>query len=144
MIKKFRNKEKVFDYLKKTFSKSKIILIRGSSAKKPIKNFSDIDVEIYSNNPRKPYYEIVFIRDMPVLISAYFYKFKKGDILKTPNNIKIINGEYNKSIKPDFSKEPYNNKEKIKRECQLAIDFMFKYLRTKNASNLKPIQRRIQ
>ena len=144
MIKKFSNKKQVFNYLKELFTESNLILLRGSTAKELIKNFSDIDAEIYSNAIRKPYYEIIFVKDSPVLISAYFYKYKKGKKTKEPKNIKIIKGEYNKSIKPDFSKDSYNNKERIKRECQMAIDFMFKYLRTKNKKELEAIQRRIK
>ncbi len=144
-IKGFNTKEEIFKYLKKLFAqKSKIILIRGSSANREIKKFSDLDIEVYSEKLRKPYYEIAFLKNKPLLISVYFYKYKQGKKIKEPKNVKVLYGEYNNSIKPTFSKDKYNNKQKIQRECQLAVDFMFKYLRTKNKSNLEFVNRRIK
>lgn len=140
----FQNKKELFDYLIEKFSnESKIILIRGSTAKGNIKQFSDIDVEIYSDKLKKPYYNIAFVGKKLILISVYFYKFKDGKKIKEPKNVSIIYGEYNSEIKPDFSEDKYSPKEKIKRECQLLIDFFFKYLRHKNKKDLEPVEKRI-
>jgi len=79
-----------------------------------------------------------------ILISAYFYKFKKGEKTDTPKNIKLIYGEYNKNLSPNYKKDNYNQKQKIKRECQLAIDFFFKYLRHNNLKYLESVQKRIK
>ena len=143
-MKNFNNKREVFEYIKKKFSKeSKLILVRGSTATKPAKKFSDFDIEIWTNKLKKPHYEIAFIKEKPILISAYFYKHKEGREIKKPSNVKILLGKYNDKVKPDFSKDTYNNKEKIKRECQLLTDFFFKYLRTKDKKYLQSIQKRI-
>ncbi|MAF36121.1 hypothetical protein CL622_03325 [archaeon] len=140
----FDNKKTVFEYIKNKFSeKSKLILIRGSMATKPIKNYFDFDIEIYGDKLKKPYYEIAFVREKLVLISVYFYKYKEGEDAKSHPNIKILYGKYNDNIKPNFNKETYDNEEKIKRECQLVVDFFFKYLRTKEEKHLASIQKRI-
>jgi hypothetical protein len=118
-MKQFNGKTQLKNYLKKLSGKYKFS-IEGSTSNKPLKNFSDVDVEIYGK-VAKPYYEMVFVREKPILITIYYYKDK------------------NKK----FKKDTYNLKQKIKRECQLAIDFMFKYLRTKNKKYLKSVQKRI-
>jgi hypothetical protein len=119
-MKKFKDKKEVFQYIKRIFKKYEVC-VEGSSNKKSLKNFSDIDVDVFGKNAR-PYYEIVLVGNKLVLISAYFYKNKK-----------------NKSS----IKDKYNNKQKIRRECQLTIDFMFKYLRTKNEKYLESVQKRL-
>ncbi|MFH1211064.1 MAG: hypothetical protein V1645_04065 [archaeon] len=140
----FTNKKEVLSYIKRKFSKeSNLILIRGSTAYKNVKNFSDFDIEIWGKKLRKPYYDIAFIKEKPILISAYFYKYKKGRKTKVPQGTLIIKGQYNNKIIPDFSKDKYTNKQKIKRDCQLAIDFFFKYLRTKDKKYLTSVRRRI-
>ena len=144
-IKKFKNKIEVFNYLKKLFSKeSDVILIRGSTAYGPVKKFSDFDVEVYSNKLKKPYYEIVFVKSNPTLISVYFYKYKKGKKTKGDKNVRVIYGEHNDTIGPDFSKDTYTHKQKIKRECQYITDFMFTYLRHGNKKELMNIHKRIK
>jgi len=144
-MKKFNNKKKVFEYLKKLFSKDgKIILVRGSTATKFIRQFSDFDVEVYSSKLKKPYYEIAFVKNKPVLITVYFYKYNQGKKIKEPKNVKVIYGEYNSSIKPNFSKDTYTSKQKIKRECQLVTDFMFTYLRHKDKKDLMNINKKIK
>src|SRR3989344_164771 len=110
---KLKNKKEIFNYIKKKFTKDKLILIRGSAINKKLKAFYDIDVEVYSYNLRKPYYEIVFLKRNPILISVYFYKYCEGKYSKEPKNIKVILGNYNKDIKPNSKKEVYNNKQKI-------------------------------
>jgi hypothetical protein len=146
MIKNFKNKQELFNYLLEPFSKkSKVILIRGSTAKNPVTQFSDFDIEVYSKKLRKPYYEIVFLGNKLVLLSVYFYKFIDGDKIKTPEKIKVIHGQYNNSIRPDFSIDSYTNKQKIKRECQLVIDHFFSYLRHKNRlDKLESINKRLK
>lgn len=120
MIKIFKGKKQVFNYIKQLFSKYKIIF-KGSSVKKELNDFSDIDVEIYGKT-RVPYYELVFVGKKLVLITVYFYKDE--------NN------------KP--KKDKYNQKQRTIRECQLAIDFMFKYLRHKNKKYLESVIKRLK
>lgn len=147
----FSNKKEIFTYIKKKFSKqSKLILMRGSTALNRPKKFSDFDIEAYKNKPKKPYYEIALLKQKPILLSVYFYKYKKGKKLKKPKNTKIIFGTYNKSVEKDFNaqkhfaKDSYTKKEKTKRECQLVTDFLFKYLRSKNKKYLEFVQKRIK
>jgi hypothetical protein len=148
-MKKFKNKQQVFNYIKR-IGKGRLILVRGSTAKKPIKNFSDVDVEVYSDRLKKPYYEIVSAGRNLVLISIYYYIYQKGGRIKAPKNVKVIYGEYNKKIDDSFNapkhfaKDTYTPKEKIKRECQMVIDFMFKYLRTKNKKYLASVEKRLR
>ena len=145
MINKYKNKKDLYEYIEKKLSKnSALILIRGSTAKKKIKRFSDFDIEVYGKKIKKPYYEIALIKGKPILISAYFYRYKRGKKIKGPSNTKIIYGEYNDKINSTFSKDNYNQKEKIKRECQLITDFLFKYLRNKDVNNLNIVQSKIK
>jgi hypothetical protein len=141
---KLKNKKEVLGYIKNKFRKQgKLILIRGSIINKPVKNYSDFDIEVYGNTLKKPYYEIIFIKEKLILISVYFYKYKRGKKAKTPKNIKVLYGKYNNKIKPNFKKDEYN-KEKVKRECQMVVDFFFKYLRSKNKKYLDSVQKRIK
>jgi len=119
-MKKFKDKKQVLKYLQRLFGNNEFAII-GSASNKSFKNFLDIDIEVYGKFD-KPYYEIILVGNKLILISAYFYKDKKN--------------------KP--KKDTYNSKQKIKRECQLAIDFMFKYLRTKNKKYLESVQKRIK
>ena len=140
-LRTFKSKNEVFRYLVKNFSKNaKLILIRGSTASKPVKQFSDFDVEVYGKK-KKPYYEIAFVKNNPVLITIYFYKYNEGKKANAPKNVKVIYGRYNNKIKPDFSPDNYTAKQKITRECQLNIDFMFKYLRSRNKKYLESVQK---
>jgi len=119
-MRKFKNKTQLMNYIKKLVGKYEFS-IEDSSSNKPLKSFSDIDIEVYGK-VAKPYYELVFVGNKLILISTYFYKDKKN--------------------KP--KKDIYNPNQRIKRECQLAIDFMFKYLRTKNKKYLISVQKRIK
>ena len=75
----FKNKQEIFSYLKRKLSgENKVIIVKGSTAYGAIKAFSDIDVETYGNKFDKPYYELIFLREKPVLVSVYFNKYKKG------------------------------------------------------------------
>jgi len=140
----FSNEEGVFEYIKKNYGKEgKLILVRGSTSTRPAKKFDDFDIEIWTNKVREPYYEIVLIKEEPILISVYFYKYKEGGDIQKPSNVKVLQGKYNCRIKPVFTKYTYTNKEKIKRECQLLTDFFFKYLRTKDKKYLRSVQKRI-
>ena len=147
-ITNFRNKTELFEYLRKKFNESRVILIHGSTAHKPVKNFSDFDIEVYGKIIKKPYYELVFINRKPALLTALFYKYKIGEKKTTPQNVRIVKGEYTTTMenrKPQtmYSEEAYNAKEKMKRECQLVLDFCFKYFRSKEILYLEYIQKRI-
>jgi hypothetical protein len=142
-MKKFKDKKQVLEYIKR-IAKGRVILIRGSTANKPVKNFSDFDVEVYGNKLKKPCYEIIFLGEKIVLISIYYYKYKIGREIKLPKNVKVIYGKYNDKLIPNFIKDKYTPKQKIKRECQMLIDFMFKYLRTKDKKYLKSVIKRLK
>jgi len=146
----FINKQEVFEYIKKRFSKeSKLILVRGSTATKPAKKFSDFDIEVWGSKLKKPYYEIALLKEKPILITTYYYNFKDGKEIQKPHNVKILFGVYNKEIEKSFNspehfaKDSYTPKEKIKRECQLLTDFFFKYLRSGDKDYLNSVQKRI-
>ncbi|MDP1729133.1 MAG: hypothetical protein Q8L27_02950 [archaeon] len=143
-MKRFKTKEQVFRYIVQKFLKnSKLTLVRGSTARSPIKNYSDLDIEIYGKRA-KPYYEMGFVNKKLVLLSVYFYDFVEGKVIKAPKNVKVLYGRYNDSIKPDFSGDKYTSKEKIIREAQLAVDFLFKYLRRKDKLYLKFVDKRLR
>ena len=144
-IKKFKTKKEVFHYLVSTYSKeNKLIGIRGSTAYGKIKHFSDLDIEVFGKEARKPIYDLVFIGKRLTVITTYFYLFKEGKpLMKFPENLKTLYGTYNTNTQPNFSKDTYTPEEKIKRECQLLVDFLFKYLRSKDQKYLNSIQKRI-
>ena len=69
----FSNKKEVFEYIKKKFNKeSRLILVRGSTATKPAKKFDDFDIEIWTNEIKKPYYEIAFVKEKSGEIERIF------------------------------------------------------------------------
>ncbi|MEI6731831.1 MAG: nucleotidyltransferase domain-containing protein [archaeon] len=142
-VMRFNSKAALFEYICKKFSKSQLILVRGSTASGKIKNFSDIDVEIYGKKA-KPYYEFVLFNNKLVLISVQQYTFVSGKEIKSPRGVRVLKGELNDKIRADMSKDRYNLKEKIKRECQLTVDFLLKYLRSGNLKYLKCVQKRIK
>jgi predicted nucleotidyltransferase len=147
-MRKFKSKDQALEYIKRKFFKNKLILIRGSTANGSINNFSDIDVEVYGEI-KKPYYELIFISNKLVLITTYFYKYEKGEKMKSPKNVRVLKGEYNINIEKSFhssshfAKDTYSSQQKIIRETQLAMDFMFKYLRSKDKIYLESVQKRI-
>ena len=145
LIRGFKNKDEIFDYIRKRFINSNLILVHGSTALRPVKRFSDFDIEIYSKHLRKPYYEIAFCRNKPVLITIYFYEYKGGKKVKPPQSIKVIHGKYRKIEHDDWTKKKsiYNQKERLRRECQLVTDFLFKYVRSNDRQYLKYTQKRI-
>ncbi len=148
-IKRFQSKTAFFRYLRWKFADEQVILIHGSTARKPVKNFSDFDVEVYGNSIKKPYYEIVLIKNKPALLSTYFYKHSKGKKIFHPKNMRIIKGEYTDAIKNRkahtlYSEGKYNAEEKLKRQCQLVTDFCFKYFRSRDIKYLRYIQKRIR
>ncbi|MCH8945769.1 MAG: hypothetical protein IIA85_02510 [Nanoarchaeota archaeon] len=118
-MKEIGTKKKLVKYIEQISNKEEYE-ITGSAFKRPFKNFSDIDINVYGKTS-KPHYEIICFKNKIILLSFYFYKDK--------NNI------------PESMK--YSSGEKIKRECQLAVDFMFKYLRTKDKKYLESVQKRI-
>lgn len=141
---RFKNKSQVLAYITKRFKPgSRLVLLRGSMSSRPVKNFSDFDVEVYGKRAKKPHYEIVFVKNKIVLVTAYFYRFQKGKIAGPPKGVRALYGRYNDRVKPDFSRDTYTHGEKIQRECQLVMDFFFKYLRTKNAKHLESVQKRL-
>ncbi len=148
-IHKFQGKASLFEYLRFKFRDEQVILVHGSTATKPVKNFSDFDIELYGKSIKKPYYELVFINDKPVLLAMYRYKYQEGQKKAPPQNIRVIKGEYTDAIenrKPHtmYSEGVYSPEEKIRRECQLVVDFCFKYFRSKNELYLRYIQKRIK
>ena len=132
----FKNKYGVFEYIKKKYSKAETILVKGSSVNKPLKEFSDIDIEFYQDKPAKPEYEFILVNNK-IIIIAYPYKAGKK-IVKIPDNILILKGNYCEKIE---NQKNYNWKEKIIRDNQLFLDFLFKYLRTKDSKYLKKIEK---
>ncbi len=148
-IQKFRGKASLFEYLRSKFRDERVILVHGSTATKPVKNFSDFDIELYGKSINKPYYELVFINGKPALLTMYRYKYQEGKKKAPPQNIRVIKGEYTDAIenrKPHtmYSEGVYNMEERIIRECQLIVDFCFKYFRSRDVLYLRYIQKRIK
>jgi len=136
-MKKFENKLEVFEYIKKKYSKSKTVLIRGSTAKGRINDFSDIDIEFYQNKPAKPEYELILVNNRLVLMTAYPYRAGKN-ITQIPKNVIVLIGKYCEQIE---NQKGYTKKERLIRDNQMFIDFLFKYLRTKNSKYFKIIEK---
>ncbi len=144
-MKTFKSKKQVFNYIVKMFSKdAEIICVHGTAANKPLEDFSDIDIEAYSKKHKKPYYEIIFVGKKVVLISVYWPKFVNGKKARPPKGTKVLYGEYNDKIEPDFSKDKYKLKDKAVRECQLVTDFLFKYFRGRDKTYLEYTQKRLR
>jgi len=147
-IKKFNKKSDIFNYLKNKFVEDDLIFISGSTAHRTIKNYSDIDLEVHGRKSKKPHYELIFLKNKIVLISVYFCKYNPGKKIHPQKNIQVIKGVYTDKIDKKFTKMysegKYNQKEKIKRECQLILDFCFKYFRSKDKTYLGYIQKRIK
>ena len=136
-MKQFKSKREVFEYIKKKYSTAETILIKGSAVNKNLKEFSDIDVEFYQDKSAKPEYEFVLVEDKIVLITAYPYKSGK-QINKIPDNILVLKGNYCEQIE---NQEEYSAKEREIRNNQLFLDFLFKYLRTKDKKYLETIEK---
>ncbi|MBI2630196.1 hypothetical protein HYW76_03765, partial [Candidatus Pacearchaeota archaeon] len=49
-MKTFKSKQEVFEYVKSRYFEAETILIKGSTIKEKIKNFSDIDVKFYQDS----------------------------------------------------------------------------------------------
>lgn len=57
--------------------------------------------------------------------------------------MRIIHGRYNDNLIPDASNDKYNPKQGVRRECQMVVDSLFKYLRHKDKKDLERVQKRI-
>jgi len=136
-MKSFKSKKEVFEYIKNKYAKAETILIKGSTTKRKLKEFSDIDVEFYQDNPAKPEYEIILVDKKLVLITAYPYKSGKK-INKIPENVLVLKGNYCEQIE---NQEDYNKEERDIRNNQLFLDFLFKYLRTKDKKYLENVKK---
>ena len=136
-MRSFKSKKEVFEYIKKKYSTAETILIKGSAVNKNLKEFSDIDVEFYQDKTAKPEYEVVLVNGKIVLITAYPYKSGK-QINKIPDNVLVLKGTYCNQIE---NQEKYSEKEKEVRNNQLFLDFLFKYIRTKDKKYLETIDK---
>lgn len=130
-MEQFSSKSKAFKYIKQKFLKKGVkgIVIQGSTAKGKIKRFSDIDIVVFNNKKLKPHYELCLINNKLVLLSAYFYKLNK--IIKPPKNTLILSGNFYSQIEHKGNSY-YTKKERAKRNNQMFLDGLFKYLRTKD------------
>ena len=143
---KFKSKKQIHNYILNKFSKnSGLLLIHGSASnsKNKLKAFSDIDLESYNSNPKKPHYEIVLLKTKPILISVYYYKYKKGKKISPRKDMKILYGTLTSNIMPEYKKGKFTGKDKVRRECQLVADFIFKYIRSKEIKYLEYVQKRL-
>ena len=136
-MKTFKSKKEVFKYIRNKYANAETILIKGSTAKGRIKQFSDVDVEFYQYRPAKPEYEIISMNHKLILITAYPFKSGKT-INKIPNDVLVLKGNYCGQIK---NQEGYNKEEKNIRNNQLFLDFLFKYLRTKDKKYLENLDK---
>lgn len=140
---RFDNKTKLFDWLVQSID-GKVILVRGSTAFGPVKKFSDFDIEVWGEKKRDEYYDVIVVGNKITLLTINFYKYKSGPKIKKPKNIRVLKGLYNKNLEPEFTRETRTGDRKVKRECQLLLDFMFKYLRSGDKKALRSVQKRIQ
>lgn len=135
-MKEFKDKTEVFEYIKRKYSNADSVLVRGSSIDGLV-DFGDIDVEFYQKNPAKPEYELILVESKLVLISAYPYKIGKR-VKDIPDNVLVLKGSYYEQID---NQEEYTESEKRIRDNQMAIDFLFKYIRTKDKKHLKTVEK---
>ena len=143
-INNFKNKSELFRYLIKKFIENEgTIILRGSMINKKIKNYDDFDLEMYTTTPRKPYYEVIFIEGKLCLISIWFGKYKISKSIEIPKDVKLIYGKSFSSMSYIKDKGKYSSEDKIKRESQAVIDWLFKYLRNKDLGSLYHVQKRI-
>lgn len=135
-MQEFKSKKEVFEYITKKFKTKDVkgIVIVGSTAKGSIKQFSDIDVVVFNNKPLKPYYELCLIDKKIVLITIYFYN--AGRVKNIPKNGEILYGNYFEQIEHKGNLN-YNKENRIKRDNQMLLDGLFKYLRSKDKNYLK-------
>lgn len=144
----FTSRKELDKYILSFSKDSELAIIRGSTAFREPNEFDDLDVEIYSKKEKKPFYEIILYKEKVVLLTIYFYKFQKGNSIEK-ESINVLKGEYNDKIdeifeKNFFKKDKYTIKEKIVRENQLVLDFLFKYLRKKEDKVFERINKRIK
>ncbi|HKL24536.1 MAG TPA: hypothetical protein VJ912_04320 [Candidatus Nanoarchaeia archaeon] len=139
-MKKFNSKKEIFDYIKEKYSNADSIIVRGSSPKRKLKEFDDIDVDFLQDKPAKPEYELVSLNGKLILITAYPYKAGKK-INNVPKGVKVLKGDYCKTIE---NQKPYTKKEKYKRDNQMFMDIMFKYLRKRDKSLLDDLDKYTQ
>ena len=72
-----------------------------------------------------------------------------GNKVEAPKEMKVIKGVYTDKVQEIFDmnwnkKENLSNEQKINRECQLTIDFLFKYLRSGSKKHLELVQERLK
>ena len=139
-MKNFLTKKQVLDYINNTFLKEDVkgIAICGSTAKGKIKEFSDMDVEIFNSEKLKPYYELILVNNKLCLISIYFYK--AGKETKLPNNASSLYGKYFEKIE-HIGNLKYTKKERKIRNNQMLLDMLFKYIRHKDKKLLNSIEK---
>ena len=139
-MQQFKSKKEVFNYIKQKFLAEGVegIVIQGSTTKGKIKDFSDIDIIVFNNKKLKPYYELCLVNNKMVLITAYFYK--PGKIEKTPKNEVVLYGNSYSQIEHKGNLD-YTKEERIKRANQMFLDCLFKYLRSRDKSYLKTVDK---
>lgn len=146
-MKKFSSKTEIFSYIRDNFcGNNDTVIVRGSTAIKALDSFDDFDIEVYTTKPKKPYYEIIFYREKPILISIYYHIDEQGEIIKPPREIKVLQGEYHSNIDrifmEDFAKRTKHTPEdKITRSNQMIIDNLFKFMRSNNRDFLDKVNR---
>jgi len=133
-MKHFASKKQVFEYIKKKFLKKDVkgILIEGSSVYKELNDFSDVDFVVFNKTKIKPYAEIILVNKKIVLITGYFYLAKKP---KKSDKELILYGEIFEEIEHKGNLK-YTKKERIKRDKQMFVDMLFKYIRSKKLNYL--------
>lgn len=139
-MKNFSSKKQIFEYLKNKFMKEDVtgIIIQGSTAFGKIKEFSDIDCVIFNKTKLKPYYELGTLNNNLFLISVYFYKPGKKKPL--PKNAISLFGNFYEE-KEHKNNLVYTKEEKEKRNNQMLVDLLFKYIRHKDKSLIKSIEK---
>ncbi|MFP4119356.1 MAG: hypothetical protein ACLFTH_04850 [Candidatus Woesearchaeota archaeon] len=126
-----------------------MVLIRGSTAYGEIKEYSDLDIEIYGMESKKPFYGILFYQSKIILLTIYFYKYEEGNPEKPPDNVRLLQGQYNDRIRSIFEyevkkKDSYTEEELIIRKRQLFLDLFFEYMRSNDDKLLSQIQNKIR
>lgn len=139
-MKEFKSKAEVFEYISNKFNSKDVkgIAIVGSTAKKAIRNFSDIDVDVFNEKQLKPFYELCLVKEKIVLITVYFYK--AGKKAQLPENGKILEGSYFEQIEHKKS-SIYTKKQRAGRDNQMFLDSLFKFLRSKNKKYLAVVDK---
>lgn len=149
----FYLKSDIHNYILTKFSKlgETVILTNKASfsSSRYLKSFTNVEVEIYGKQAKKPYCDLIFFHEKPVLLKINFFKLKEGQVADLPEGMKVLQGEYTDSLEQiksesNLDKLNLSKSDKTTLENQRLIDSFFSYMRTKEDKYLEDVQRKLR